>query len=104
MNELFFSLILYIVISMGLISIAWIRTGMKRISDELILALFRYLVALTLTAIIFSLWILLSSNIIWDSFIFNFVNAIALVAIFALISGAARSVKAISDVYGFKAG
>lgn len=105
MDDAIFSVIIYVIVSLGLISLAWLRSGMRGITDELLKNLFRYLVALTVIAIVFSLWVLLSEvGKQRDTLTYRFVVSVSLVAIFALISRASLVVKRIGDTYGFEVG
>jgi uncharacterized membrane protein len=101
MDDAVFSVIIYVILSMGLLSVAWLRTGMKGITDNLLKELFRYLSALTMVTIAFTIGILFIEIMSSSGLVYRTVISISLVAIFALISGAARSVKKIGDVYGF---
>lgn len=101
MDDLIFSIILYVIMAMGILSVAWMRSGMKGITDDLLKRLFRRLVALTMIAIVFAAWILISEISVGSQTVHRFVISISLVGMFALISGAALSVKKIGDTYGF---
>ncbi len=102
MDDLIFSLILYVVMAMGMLSVAWFRNGMRGITDPLFKSLFRYLTALTILAVIFAIWVLVSGLRQPELLTNRFVTSISLVAIFALLSGASLAVKKIGDMYGFK--
>jgi hypothetical protein len=99
-----FAVIIYIIVSMGMLSIAWIKKAMDRLTDPLIKDLFKNLIVLTIISIAFSMWVIISSTYAGEKDItsYQFVISISLVAIFAAISKGALSAKKISDVYGFK--
>lgn len=101
MDDAVFSIIIYVILTMGLFSMAWFRTGMKGITDKMLKDLFRYLSALTMVTIVFTIGILFIEIMSASSLVYRTIIAISLVSIFALISGAALSVKKIGDVYGF---
>jgi len=101
MDDLSFSIIVYVIVSIGLVSVAWLFGGMKKISDRLLKDMFRRLVALTIVTIAFAFWILLSTLQELEGPVYRFTMLISLVAVFATISGAALSAKKICDEYGF---
>jgi len=102
MDDISFSIIVYVIVSIGLVSLAWLSTGMKKISDKLLKDLFRKLMALTAVAIAFAFWILVSTVQNVEDSMYRFVMTVSLVAVFGAISGAAMAAKSISDEYGFK--
>ena len=104
MDDAILVVIIYLIIAMGFISLAWLRKAGKGITDTLISNLFRYLVALTIVAIVFACWIMVllkMEKLAGDS---NFyVVTIFLVALFALISGSSLAAKRVGEMYGFAA-
>jgi len=102
MDDVVLAVIIYLIIAMGFISLAWLRKAGKSITDTLISGLFRYLVALTIVAIVFACWIMALSKMGPLAGQENFyVISIFLVALFALISGSALAAKKIGEMYGF---
>lgn len=91
--------IVYLVISMGFISILWLRRGVAGITDRVISGLFRSLIAMTAVALVFSIWVFVSTK---TGVTYESVTLLLLVAIFALISRAALTAKQIGELYGFK--
>ncbi len=104
MDDVVLAVIIYVIMSMGFISLAWLRKAGRGITDTLISGLFRYLVALTVVAIAFASWILAMSKIGGFGADDFYVISIFLVAIFALISGSALAAKRIGELYGFEVG
>jgi hypothetical protein len=103
MDDVALLAVLYLVISMGFISIVWLRRGMVGITDRVIRGLFRSLTAMTTVALIFAIWIFISMRMGTTEEAFYWViTTVSLVAIFALISNAALAAKRIGDLYGFK--
>jgi len=102
MDEITFSITIYLVISFGIVSLAWIRSARKVISDDLLKRQFRSLSALILVAILFSLLLLTMGIQEVDGSFYRSVVSISLIALFALITRSALAARKIGEVYGFK--
>ncbi len=102
MDEVIISAVAYVIVAMGIISLAWLRKANQGITDYLISRMFRYLIALSGVAIMFAVWIMISAHtMVIDELSNRYMIALFLVIMFLLISGAALAAKRIGDLYGF---
>ncbi len=96
------------VLAIGAISLYWVMRGMSGITDTLIKKLFSYMLALIIALItvslVFVIWISISTELMPANKAMGSLTYLFIVAILALISGAALAAKRIGDVYGFKVG
>lgn len=96
------------VLAIGALSIYWVKRGMSGITDGLIKKLFSYMlgliVALITVSLVFVMWVSISTELLPANKAMGSLTYLFIVAILALISGAALAAKRIGDVYGFKVG
>jgi len=96
------------VLAIGALSLYWVMRGMSGITDTLIKKLFSYMLALIIALItvslVFVIWISISTELLPANRAMGSLTYLFIVAILALISGAALAAKRIGDVYGFKVG
>lgn len=108
MTDTVFMVALAAVLAIGALSLYWVMRGMSGITDTLIKKLFSFMLALIIALItvslVFVIWISISTELLPANKAMGSLTYLFIVAILALISGAALAAKRIGDVYGFKVG
>jgi hypothetical protein len=97
------ALVVYLIASLGFISLIWVKKGMRGISDPLIEGLFQRVVLLIIVGIAFAAWnfLVVTKLISVSNYVYMSLESLFLVLLFMAISNIAMSIKKIGDTYGF---
>jgi len=101
-----FAVVFCLVAAIGVISVAFVRIGIKGITDKMIRSLFNYIMALIVSlmavALLFVVWISSKGLVNIDQSSSGLITYLFLISIFVLILGSSLAVKKIGDMYGFR--
>jgi len=106
MDDMLFAVVFCLVAAIGVISVAFVRIGIKGITDKMIRSLFNYIMALIVSlmavALLFVVWISSKGLVNIDQSSSGLITYLFLISIFVLILGSSLAVKKIGDMYGFR--
>lgn len=106
MSDVIFSIIGYIVVVLGIISIFWIYQGSKKLTEGGIKTLFRYLFVLSTVCFVYVLWIIIL--VLFPGLLMEFsstlisVQLFFSVILFTVITRIALHIKKLGELYGFR--
>jgi hypothetical protein len=104
MKEQVFYVIIYLIASMGFLSLIWIRQGMKNLTDGLIRTFFIHIFTIAGYAFAYALWAFcVNVGIIkMDIYLYRILDSVFIAILFVIITRMAVYAKKIGIAYGFK--
>ena len=104
MTETIFYITIYLIASMGFLSLIWIHQGIKNLSEGLVRDLFMYIFAIAGYAFAYAVWAFcVSVGIIKiDIYLYRVLDGAFIGVFFVIITRMAMYAKRIGIAYGFK--